>query len=169
MKKLEESLLTHVDAAYNLARWLTRNDQDAADVVQESYLRAFRFIEDLKGADTKPWLLQIVRNTAYSWLRKHRVQQAQVPIEEEDLASSDPSPSPKDRVLQQGEQELVRSTLEALAPEYREVLILRELEELSYQEIADISGVPVGTVMSRLSRGRAKLLERLRKTQEASS
>jgi RNA polymerase sigma factor (sigma-70 family) len=159
LKRVEKLLLPYADAAYNLARWLTRNDQDARDVVQEAYIKAFRFIGDLKNPDPKAWLLQIVRNTAFTWMEKNRNRFPVVPLDEETLAEPSPSPSPEEWVLKQGNVATVRTALEKLAPEYREVLVLREMEEMTYEEISQIAGVPMGTVMSRLSRGRAKLLK----------
>jgi RNA polymerase sigma factor (sigma-70 family) len=163
LKKIERLLLPHADAAYNLARWLTRNDQDASDVVQEAYLRAFRFIDTLKADDGKAWLLQIVRNTAFTWIKRYRTRHSGIAFDEETHGSEEVILGPEELVLQQNEKVRVHAALETLPHEYREVLVLRELEEMSYQEIAQIVEIPVGTVMSRLARGRAKLLECIRK------
>ena len=158
-------VMPHLDAAYNLARWLTRNDHDAEDVVQEAFVRAFRFFDSLKEADARPWLLAIVRNTGYTWLRKNRPNEV-VPLDEGmEIASDTPSVghvSPSDSnpeviLLQSATRKLVNQALEDLPVGFREVLVMRELEDLSYKEIAAVAGIPIGTVMSRLSRGRELL------------
>lgn len=161
----------HLDAAYNLARWLTRNPHDADDVVQEAYLRAFRFFGTFRGGDGRPWLLAIVRNTFYSWLEKNRHAQAEVEyneaspgIELMEAAAGDEvlhSTNPERLLLRAADQRLVEQALAKLPAEYREILVLRELEDLSYKEIADIVGLPLGTVMSRLSRARERLRKQL--------
>ena len=151
-----EAVLPHLDAAYNLARWLTRNDQDAEDVVQEASLRAFKYWRGFSGRDCRSWLLAIVRNTYYSWLRKMSVQPeltADGEVDDMDEAVIDP----ENMVLQNADREMLRSALEDLPLEFREAIVLREMEGLSYKEIADISGVPIGTVMSRLARARKRL------------
>jgi RNA polymerase sigma-70 factor (ECF subfamily) len=175
LARFENSVLPHLDAAYNLARWLTRNEQDAQDVVQEAYLRAFRYFDGLRGGDARAWLLAIVRNAGYTWLEKNRPAEM-VAIDDAGIIASDvesvghavPSESnPEVILLQSVNRKLVNQALEDLPVAYREVLVLRELEDLSYKEVAAIAGVPLGTVMSRLSRGREmlrKLLEvRMRK------
>jgi RNA polymerase sigma-70 factor (ECF subfamily) len=165
LARFERSVLPHLDAAYNLARWLTRNDHDAEDVVQEAYLRAIRYFEGMKEADARPWLLTIVRNTCYTWLEKNRPVElvalddpASVSTEDESLGSSGGLESnPEVVVLQSANRKLVNQALEELPVAYREVIVLREIEDLSYKEIAAVAGVPVGTVMSRLARGRLLL------------
>jgi len=157
LARFEQTILPHLDAAYNLARWLTRDDGDAEDVVQEAYLRAFRFFDGFHGGDSRAWLLTIVRHTGYTWLRHRRAQDLTTPFDEElhdpGCADSDP-----ERVLLgRADTQVIREALEALPVEFREVVILRELEGLSYKEIAGIGGIPVGTVMSRLARGRKRL------------
>jgi RNA polymerase sigma-70 factor (ECF subfamily) len=153
----EQAVLPHLDAAYNLARWLTRNEQDAEDIVQEAYLRAFRFFPGFRGGDARPWLLRIVRNACYTWLHANRPLQDAAQFDE-DLFPPDPSPpNPEEVVLRNDSDTLVRKALEKLPPNFREVLILRELEGMSYREIADITGMPAGTVMSSLSRARGHL------------
>jgi len=156
------SVMPHLDAAYNLARWLTRNDHDAEDVVQEAMIRAYRFFESLREADARPWLLAIVRNTGYTWLAKNRPADV-VPIDDTSTLASDvvtighTSPTetnPEVILLQSANRKIVNQALEDIPVGYREVLVMRELEDLSYKEIASVAGIPIGTVMSRLSRGR---------------
>jgi RNA polymerase sigma-70 factor (ECF subfamily) len=166
--KFEQTVLPHIDAAYNLARWLTRNDQDARDVVQDSMLRAYRFFDGLRG-EARPWLLALVRNACMTWLKANR------PAE---LAGVDPaSPgleavddeTPETLALRALDRRMVNEALAALPALFREALILRELEDLSYKDIARITGAPVGTVMSRLSRARRLLADSLRAIARASS
>jgi RNA polymerase sigma-70 factor, ECF subfamily len=152
----EEGVLPHLDAAYNLARWLTRNDQDAEDVVQEASLRAFRYWKGFSGGDCRSWLLAIVRNTFYTWVRQQSVQPELT--EDGEVDDVDNSiPDPETTLLQNCDREMLSLALEDLPVEFREAIVLREMEGLSYKEIADIAGVPVGTVMSRLARGRRRL------------
>ncbi len=151
----EQTVLSNLDAAYNLARWLTRDDRDAEDVVQEACLRAFRFFDSFRGGDSRAWLLTIVRHTCYTWLRKNRAREV-VPLDEE-LDRVETDLNPEELVLQSIDQQLLRRAVEELPIEFREVIILRELEGLSYKEIASITGVPLGTVMSRLARARKRL------------
>ena len=153
----EQLVLPHLDAAYNLARWLTRNERDAQDAVQEAYLRAFRHFSDFRGGDARAWLLKIVRNSCYSWLRANRPLQDATEFDENLFAPDVRSPNPEEAVLQNASGTLVRKALEKLPPNFREVLILRELEGMSYREIAAITGMPAGTVMSSLSRARDRL------------
>jgi len=159
--------MPYLDAAYNLARWLTRDDHDAQDIVQESMLRAFRYFGSLREADARPWLLAIVRNTGYTWLERNRPADLQ-PFDEasgaemESAMWTSPETNPEVIVLQGAQRRMVAQALEELPVAYREVLVLRELEDLSYKDIARISGTPIGTVMSRLARGR----EMLRRTLE---
>ena len=170
-RRFESMAAPHLDAAYNLARWLTRNPHDADDVVQEAYLRAFRFFGGFRGGDGRAWLLAIVRNTFYSWLEKNRHAQAEVEyneastgIEVMEAAAGDEalhSANPERLLLRAADQRLVEQALSSLPAEYREILVLRELEDLSYKEIADIVGLPLGTVMSRLSRARERLRKQL--------
>jgi RNA polymerase sigma-70 factor (ECF subfamily) len=171
LARFEKSVLPHLDAAFNLARWLTRNDHDAEDVVQEAYLRAFRFFDGMQGDDARPWLLAIVRNATYSWLEKNRPAEI-VPLDDAGLVDSDaetaghaaPAESnPEVILLQSANRKLVNQALEEIPAGYREVVVLRELEDLSYKEIAAIAGIPIGTVMSRLARGR-ELLRRVIET-----
>src|SRR5882724_3185962 len=150
----EETILPHLNSAYNLARWLTRNEDDAQDAVQEAYLRAFRFFDGFKGGDGKAWLLAVVRNTCMTWLRRQRV--AAVPFDETAHAS-DRAANAEGGLVQEARLGTLRDCIEALPPEYREVIVLRELEELPYKEIAETAAVPIGTVMSRLARARKRL------------
>jgi RNA polymerase sigma-70 factor (ECF subfamily) len=152
----EETVIPHLNAAYNLARWLTRNGQDAEDLVQEAYLRAFRSFETFQGEDARAWLLAVVRNTCFTWLRKKGGQPA-VEFDEQVHVAADQSPDAETVLLNQAALGSLQDCLEALPLEFREVMILRELEELSYKEIAGIVRVPIGTVMSRLARARKRL------------
>ena len=150
-------LLNHLDAAYNLARWLTRNEHDAEDVVQDAYLRAIRHFGGFQGGDGRAWLLTIVRNRCYDSMRHKNVREQTLPFDEELHDTRPAAADPEVSLLQNERTELLRQALAELPPDLREVLVLRELEELSYREIANIAGVPIGTVMSRLSRGRKRL------------
>jgi RNA polymerase sigma-70 factor (ECF subfamily) len=152
----EQNVMPHLPAAYNLARWLTRNDHDAEDLVQEAYLRAFRSFETFQGVDGRAWLLAVVRNTCLTWLRKKGLHTTEEFDEQAHSAASD-SPDAESLLLNQAALGSLNECLEALPVEFREVIVLRELEELSYKEISDIARVPVGTVMSRLARGRKRL------------
>jgi RNA polymerase sigma-70 factor (ECF subfamily) len=152
----EQSIVPHLNAAYNLARWLTRNSHDAEDLVQEAYLRAFRAFETFQGQDGKAWLLTVVRNTCFTWLKK-KGDRAVVEFDEQMHSGADETPNAESALLNQAALGSLNECLEALPVEFRETIILRELEELSYKEIAEIVRVPVGTVMSRLARGRRRL------------
>lgn len=156
--------MVHLDAAYNLARWLTRDERDAEDVVQEACLRAFRFHATFHGGNARAWLLAIVRNTYYTWLAKRRTQGEQVEFNDEVMAAGpDADDAGVEKLLEQADtRELVRRALAQLPPEFREVIVLRELEDLSYREIAEIAQVPLGTVMSRLARARRHMLRALK-------
>jgi RNA polymerase sigma-70 factor (ECF subfamily) len=158
LRVFEEVVLPHLDAAFNYARWLTKSEADAEDVVQDAYVRALRFFSSLRSDDARGWLLAIVRNTWYGRFQKRA---ASGEIAEFDPAASDRPDDgldPESRLIQQQTVDRVRRALEDLPVDFREVLVLRELEGLSYKEIATIIGVPIGTVMSRLSRGRERLL-----------
>ena len=151
-----DAVLPHLDTAYNLARWLTRNDQDAEDVVQEASLRAFKYWKGFSGRDCRAWLLAIVRNTYYSWVRQRSVQ-PEVTADGEIDEIDDGVPNPENVLLQNADRALLRAALEDLPVEFREAIVLREMEGLSYKEIADIAAVPIGTIMSRLARARKRL------------
>ena len=157
----DQVVLPHLDAAYNLARWMTRNEHDAEDVVQEAFVRALRFFGGFRGGNARAWLLAIVRNTCYDWLRRHRPSEVSVPFDEEVHGTSDPGATPEDLLVGEGDRTRVREALEALPVAWREVLVFRELEGLSYKEIADVAGIKMGTVMSRLARARARLQHEL--------
>jgi RNA polymerase sigma-70 factor (ECF subfamily) len=156
----ERTVTRHLSAAYNLARWLTRNEHDAEDVVQDACLRAFRSIEGFHGGDGRAWLLAIVRNASYSWLHRNRSHDLTIPFDDRlhDAAADDLDP--EKIVLKRVDGEALAKALEELAPEFREVIILREMEDLTYKEIAQVADIPIGTVMSRLARAR-KLLHRI--------
>lgn len=153
--QFEQTVLSHLDAAYNLARWLTQDDRDAEDVVQEACLRAFRFFDGFHGGDSRAWLLTIVRHTCYTWLQKNRA--SELVSFDEELDNIYSEASAEERLLQSVDQQSLRKALGELLVEFREVMVLRELEGLSYKEIAHIAGVPLGTVMSRLARARKRL------------
>jgi RNA polymerase sigma-70 factor, ECF subfamily len=165
MQRFESLVVPHLDAAYNLARWLMRNEHDAEEAVQESFLRALRFFDGFRGGDARAWLLTIVRRTCFSRLDKHRQQQLEVPFEEDLHSGSDAdnggtgSAAPDAQLLATADRVLVNRALDSLSTAHREVLVLRELEELPYREIARITDVPIGTVMSRLSEARRRLRE----------
>jgi len=153
----EQLVLPHLDAAYNLARWLTHNQQDAEDAVQEAYLRAFRFFSGFRGGDARAWFMRIVRNTCFTWLHRNRPLRDTAEFDENLLQPDSSVPNPEEVVLQNESGTLMRKALEKLPPNFREVLVLRELQGMSYREIADITGLPTGTVMSSLSRARDRL------------
>ena len=149
--------LPHLDAAYNLARWLTRNEHDAQDVVQEAYLRAMRHFGGFRGEQARPWLLQIVRHTCYSWLKDNRPSELVALDDDQDSAPEYATPSsdePPAIAQRKADRLLINQAIAALPIVFREVLVLRELEDLSYKDIARIADVPMGTVMSRLARAR---------------
>lgn len=155
--RFEEVALRHLPAAYNLARWLVRNDQDAEDVVQEAYLRAFKFFGGYRGGEGRTWLLTIVRNTSYSWLQRNRARELTEPIDDTQQDLICDLANPEMRLMRDADTQVVRAALAELPLEFREVMVMRELEELSYKEIAAIADLPIGTVMSRLARGRRRL------------
>jgi RNA polymerase sigma-70 factor (ECF subfamily) len=175
VRRFEQMLAAHLDAAYEFARWLTRDEHDAEDIVQEASLRAFRFLDGFSGDNGRAWLLAIVRNTYYTWLQKNRISASSVTLDEESLGAGDDellaafSETPVERLLEQKDaQRLINAALARLPDEFREVVVLRELEELSYKEIAVVAGIPIGTVMSRLARGRKLLLQHLQQMQKES-
>jgi len=172
--RFEREVLPHLDAAYNLARWLLRSEQDAEDVTQDSMLRAYRFFDGFRGANAKAWLLAIVRNASYSWLARKRLSASVIGADASPrLDDADPTEAaateetPESLLSTKVELAVLQGSLDELPVEYREVLVLRELEELSYKEISAAADIPLGTVMSRLARARAllqrKLARRLRK------
>jgi len=155
--QFERVVTPHLSAAYNLARWLTRNDADAEDVVQEACLRAYRSFDGFRGGDARRWILAIVRNAAYSWLAKNRGHETAVALESELLEIPSETPGPECVVLTRIDAQRLRQAIDALPPDLREVILLREMEDLSYKEIAELASVPIGTVMSRLARARGRL------------
>ena len=153
-------VLPHLDAGLNLARWLTHNDQDAQDVVQEAVLRAIRFMDGLRGADARAWWLQIVRNTCFSWLKENRPAELAVLDDADGVMHQIAAPAadePPALAMRSAERLRINRAISALPVAYREVLVLRELDDFSYQDIARIAGIPIGTVMSRLARARRLL------------
>ena len=161
LMSFEAAMLPHLDAAHNLARWLLRNEQDAQDVVQEAYLRAFRSFSGFHGTNGRAWLLTIVRNTSYTLLKKNRAVDFTTTFDEEIHATGHESVSPATILEHSEDAELIREAMDELPAEFREILVLRHQEGLSYKEIADIARIPLGTVMSRLARARDKLKEYL--------
>jgi len=170
LSSFDRLTLQHLNAAYNLALWLVRSESDAEDIVQESYMLAFRGFHGFSGTDAKPWLLAIVRNTAYRWLSNRRRSANVISLDEAfggpgeesveaQIASEDPTPEAQ--LIGEVDRGLVRSALVELPPIFREVIILREIEGLAYREISQVTGAPLGTVMSRLARGRRELRKTL--------
>ena len=155
--RFEEIALPHLAAAYNLARWLVHNEQDAEDVVQESCLRAVKSFGGYYGGNSRAWLLTIVRNTCYTWLQKNRMLTLSDPIEDKLDELGLDFADPEMLLLRSVDAQIVRAALQELPVEFREVVVLREMEGLSYKEIANVVDLPIGTVMSRLARGRKRL------------
>ena len=157
--RFEQLVLPHVDAAVNLARWLLRNPTDAEDVAQEAVMRAYRFFSGFRGGDARAWLLQIVRNSCYTWLEKRMPSELETEFNEEvhQVAST----SPEMLAVRASDRAQLEKALESLPARAREVIVLRELEGCSYKEISEITGIPMGTVMSTLSRAREKLAQAL--------
>ncbi|HET7362431.1 MAG TPA: sigma-70 family RNA polymerase sigma factor [Burkholderiales bacterium] len=174
-RKFEQIFVPHLDAAYDFARWLTRDERNAEDVVQEACLRAFKSLDTFQGDSARAWLFAIVRNTFYTWYTKRKGEGTSVPFDEESMLAGEhentdlESPLGSiDRLLQQRDaRRLVNAALDRLPEEFREVIVLREMEDLPYKEIAVIARVPIGTVMSRLARARKLLLQHLRPTAES--
>jgi RNA polymerase sigma-70 factor (ECF subfamily) len=175
-RRFEAIFVSHLDAAYNFARWLARDERNAEDVVQEACLRAFKSLDSFHGENGRAWLLAIVRNTYYTWFKRNQIYASSVPFDEEslsaeshELADLESSSESVDQILQrQDARRLVNDALNRLPEEFREVVVLRELEDLSYKEIAAIAGIPLGTVMSRLARARKLLLQHLQRAQRES-
>jgi len=161
LTSFEALMLPHLDAAHNLARWLLRNEQDAQDVVQEAYLRAFKSFGGFHGSNGRAWLLTIVRNTSYTLLKKNQAVDLTTTFDEELHAPGQESVSPETILERSEDAALIREAMDELPAEFREILTLRHQEGLSYKEIADVAQIPPGTVMSRLGRARAKLREYL--------
>jgi RNA polymerase sigma factor (sigma-70 family) len=171
-ERFRAMVLPHLDSAFNLARWLTRSHQEAEDIVQESYLRAFKSFDGFHGEDGRAWLLGIVRNTFYTWYQQNKARAQNTRFEEElhgahleDAADAQYAEhNPEALLIQKDSRLQLQRALEALSVEFREVMVMRELEDLSYKQIAGIVGIPIGTVMSRLGRGRKQLAEILAST-----
>jgi RNA polymerase sigma-70 factor (ECF subfamily) len=165
LARFEATVLPYLDAAHTLARYLTRNAHDAEDVAQDAFLRALRYFDGYRGEEGKSaraWLLAIVRNTAYTWRRRRRADALATEFDEAEHSQAGGDEHPEVTRLESSPKETVGKALDRLAPEYREVIVLRELEGMSYREISEVVGVPIGTVMSRLSRARTRLQEALR-------
>jgi len=164
-RRFENIVLPHLSAAYNLARRLTRHSENAEDLVQEACLRAFKFFDGFHGNDARAWLLTIVRNTCYTWLQNAKVENCRTDYDEDthsveqDMAADLWRGDPEILLLRHADQELINRALDQLPVEFREVMVLRELEDFSYKEIAAIANIPLGTVMSRLARARKLLVE----------
>jgi RNA polymerase sigma factor (sigma-70 family) len=157
LRLFEEIILPHLNAAYNLARWLTRNEHDAQDAVQEAYLRAFRFFDGYRGGDGKSWLLEIVRNTCFTFHRREKRNTMSVVFDEAAHTPAVNPPNAEEALVEASKNTIMKDCIEGLPEAFREVLVMRELEEMSYRQIADVAGVAAGTVMSRLSRARKRL------------
>ena len=159
LQKFERLVLRHMDSAFNLARWFTRNQEDAKDLAQEAFLRAFNAFDRFEGEDGRVWLLTIVRNLYYTSVA--RKPQEQTTFDEEIHSARESFDNPEVQLLRNADAQAVREGIEGLPPEFREPLVLRELEGLSYKEIAAIMELPLGTVMSRLARARDHLRDSL--------
>lgn len=165
-ENFEQDLLPHLNSAYNLARWLTRKEEDAEDIVQEAYLRAFKAYHGFRGGDARPWLLRIVRNVYYTWVQQNPT--GRVVEFDEDLVGVDPYfTNAEELAVQNSNGALLAKALEELPTRYREILTLRELEGMSYKEISTVLELPTGTVMSTLSRARARLRQSMIDLSEA--
>ena len=157
----KDTVLAHLNAAYNLARWLTRDDFGAEEAVQEACVRAYRAFDNVHDASPKAWFMAIVRHCSFDWRRANKAHALEDAYDEDAHGSNSGGVSPETLALQNDEARWVRAVISALPPEYREVIVLRELDELSYKEISAIVEVPIGTVMSRLARGRELLQQRV--------
>lgn len=168
--RFEREMIPHLDAAYNLARRLLRSGADAEDAVQEALLRAFKYLDGFHGENAKAWLLSIVRNACYDWIKRRPRTES---MSEDEAGRLDPAheqalaeaghgfPAPDARLIENADRARVQAALDALPRVYREILVLREIEGLSYREIGAVAAIPIGTVMSRLSRARSLMLEQL--------
>ena len=159
--RFEEAILPHLDAAYNLARWLMRNEDEAADAVQDACLRALRFIGGFRGGDGRVWLLAIVRNACYSRLKRGARREMETEFDDEIHSLETEAANPEDLLERSRDSETLGRALEELPEEFREIVVMRELEGMAYREIAEVAGVPIGTVMSRLARARKRLQQAL--------
>ena len=169
----EQQVLPHMRAGYNFARWLLRNDHDAEDVVQEAMMRALRFFDGFSGDNPRGWLLKVVRNSAYTFLHQKRAHELDTEFDEEvhtePASPGRSSETPEVLLLRSAQQRFLNEAVEALPVEFREVFVLREMEGLSYKEIAEMASIPIGTVMSRLSRARRQLQAAVGRREQARS
>ncbi len=155
--RFEECIMPHLDSAYNLARWLCGKEQDADDIVQDAFLRAYKFFGGFRGGDAHAWILHIVRNTFYDWLHEHRHEQQSSEFDENLHSGAAHSDAPDAALMRKSDADLLREGMGRLPLEFREILVMRELEGFSYNQIAEVAGLPMGTVMSRLARAREEL------------
>jgi len=173
----EQVVMPHLDAAYNLAYWMTRSRADAQDVVQDACLRAFKYFDTFAGDNPSAWLLSIVRRACYTWMKRNRRPEESVGLEDDAAAAESEDPAllmgshglardPEALLVEARQGERLHQLIAALPLEYREIIVLRELEELAYREIAEVVGIPIGTVMSRLARARALLLRQWQREQQ---
>ena len=171
LARFEQTVLPHLPAAYNLASWLMRDPHDAEDVVQQSSLRAWRAFDSFRGdrsEDARSWFLAIVRNACFTEIRRRRGGPpiTREPLDDHDVAAPDHATDPSNALIQRLDAEALAAAIEKLPEVFREAFVLREMEDLSYSQIAEVSGVPVGTVMSRLARARRRLCEMLKEDDE---
>ena len=166
-ERFNDEVIPLQNSLYRFAKSLLQDSFEAEDVVQEAYLRAFKHFAAFKGGDARPWLLAIVRNTFYTWIQRNRVPAEVTPFEEENDTHVSDAPDPEMQLLKETDKQILRSALRKLPSEYLEVIVLREFEELSYKEIANVVHVPLGTVMSRLARARKRLAELISKCRES--
>lgn len=159
--RFELAILPHLDAAYNLARWLMRNDDEAADAVQDACLRALRSIGGFRGDDGRGWLLAIVRNTCYTRLKRGATRDSHSEFDDETHSAQIETPDPERLLERSRDGEALRRALEGLPEELREIIVMRELDGMAYKEIAQVAAIPLGTVMSRLARARKRLQQML--------
>jgi len=157
LERFERVVLPHLDDAYTLARYLLRDEHDAQDVVQEASLRALRYFDGFSGGDARAWLLAIVRNCSLTWRKRRQVDHRTVPFDDAAAVRTSEDDAPDAAAVQASEQSRVQQAIASLPDEFREVIVLREVQDLSYREIGDVVGVPIGTVMSRLARARKRL------------
>jgi RNA polymerase sigma-70 factor (ECF subfamily) len=162
--RFEQAILPHLDAAYNLARWLMRNEDEAADAVQDACLRALRFIGGFRGTNGRVWLLAIVRNTCYSRFKRGAIRESETEFDDEIHSAEIETANPEALLERSRDSETLRHALEDLPEEFREIVVMRELEGMAYKDIAEVAGVPIGTVMSRLARARKRLQQALMAT-----
>jgi RNA polymerase sigma factor (sigma-70 family) len=168
LERFEELILPHLDDAYTLARYLLRDEHNAQDVVQDAALRAFRYFDGFRDGDPRAWFMTIVRNCCMSWQRKHRDDRRAEPLAPQHESSAQESRQTDAAAIERSDREAVNRAVAELPPEFREVIVLREIQGMSYAQISGVVKVPIGTVMSRLSRARNRLASILGTSQEAS-